>query len=189
MIRRSRPQQLVRYDVTRYFGCLIACIGCASTPSPKSTTAVNSESTHVTDAHTQANTQGANTIRVYEPKTGAFFSKPGQLVCSKPSVSGWEQRATSYQQSVRASIHALTQAFTACYIAELRENASARGTSCVRFIVDGEGTITLVEMASATLSEGLQNCVLFNGSHASIPAPSNPPLQVMLPLTFIPKAK
>jgi hypothetical protein len=159
-------------------GCFLACIACSPTRPPATPLApVTPEASATSD-----------TIRAYEPVTGVFSTKTGELACQKPSVSDWQESATEYKQAVRASIESLRRDFTDCFITQLRENAATSGTSCVRFVVDGEGRVTLVEIASSTLPDALQYCVLISGSRANIPPPKSPPLNIMLPLTFLQKA-
>jgi hypothetical protein len=129
--------------------------------------------------------QVANTIRTYDPKTGALSNRAGELSCRKPSVHGWEQSATEYQQAVRASILELYGTFAACYSAQLRKNASTSGTSCLRLNVSADGQVTKAELDTASLPEALQDCVLRDGSRANIPPPKKSPIIVMVPLTFV----
>jgi outer membrane biosynthesis protein TonB len=126
----------------------------------------------------------ANSIRTYDPKTGEFSNRAGELTCTKPSVSDFAQSATDYQWAVRESIQALRQRFTACYVAQLRRNAHTSGTSCVQFSVGEAGQVTQVEIATSTLPEALQNCILKSAGRADVPAPSKPPIIVKVPLTF-----
>lgn len=118
----------------------------------------------------------AKSIRAYDPIARTFSQRSGKLTCGRPAASKTDPEAF-------ALVEPLRNEFKKCYLAQSRQDP---GAACISLTLGSDGHVTLVEIESQSLSYGLENCILLNGSRASIPHPVALPRPVTLRIVFVP---